>query len=157
MKQSAFAVDDQNKGVVTTEIEGEVVSEDFGNYAQVHHTAGDGEAGFDLTSFGSKNRFLAVLAELELPTEPEVVVGSEFSDGTQRQEYVWANDRLLVVIGADPRTGEHGNETIADKDPGYASAIGIEGHPPEVKSAFEEIKTKATRVKGWNRTEREFL
>jgi len=137
---------------------GKVVVEEVGRHTRIHHTAGDAEAGFDLTEFASAGRWRAVLDELGIDAEPEKVVtsGQEDSDDC-RAVWIWANDHIMLVTGANPLTGELVYFGSRNKDTGYASYIGIEGRGPDVLTAYEAIKDKQSFTEGWDPDSRSYL
>jgi hypothetical protein len=100
----------------------------------LHHTAGDGKAGRDLTTFGSPETFEQVLADLDLPSDPIEL----YDDLDRRRCFVWANDELMIVTGANPITGEHAH--YDQNELGYASYIGIEGDEDAVRTADDVIR-----------------
>lgn len=131
--------------------------DDTAGAARITHPLSFQKAGFDLTEFASADSFRALLKELDLPSEPDIVDRYPDSTDNDHVAFVWANESLVIVTGANPLTGEHGWPDVLPKDEGYASSIGIEGVPQAVEEAFTLISRRGSTDGGRNRTRREYI
>ena len=110
------------------------------------------KAGFDLTSIPA-DKWKQMLKQFGMPEDAEV----ENYDGSPIG-FKWQGDDIVVLTGNNPITGEYG-QTRMKREPevGFASHIGIEGDADKVKGIFDFIKKNADYIKGYNKTEREFI
>ena len=107
--------------------------------------------GFDTTSFGSKERFIAVLEANNLPRNPKR------KDHGSYKTFHWENRKLSMETTNNPVTGEYFEARRRDNEPGFAAYIGIQGSKDEVKTLVEDIKHFAEWIKDESPCEREFV
>ena len=87
--------------------------------------------GFDLTGFDSPEDWKKVLSAAGITNQTP----TRGSDGS----FIWKGSSVTIVTGNDPISGEYMNKN-REKEPGYASYIGLEGDEAAVKKAVEVIK-----------------
>ena len=115
--------------------------------------AGTGVArhGFDLTGFGSADRFRMVLRENGLLAGYRKIrhhVDTRVSAGLPDYfSFTWSNKHVKLITGNNPLTGEYSSPGARSKDYGYASYIGIEGEPGAVARVVASIKAHAQGIK----------
>ena len=105
------------------------------------------EYGFDLTNISSDN-FKKILDEFEL----------DYKSRKKFKSYgwVWKNDKIEIVTGNDPVSGEHATGRREDEK-GYASYVGISGEDEYVEKAAKMFKELSEWMKGQNSEWREFI
>lgn len=118
-------------------------------------TQEDAHAGFDLTDISAKN-WKKLVKMIGAKEKPKKGSGTKTKYGFSELGWIWQGKDVVLVSANDPITGERYNGgREAEKD--YASYIGISGNPAMVKKVYDFIKKNADNVKGYNKTEREFI
>ena len=108
--------------------------------------------GFDLTDFGKAERFKNVLKQNQLPLSARTKLMAK--DMPRRYKvFVWQNKDVKMVTANNPITGKgtDGNEI------GYASYMGIEGKPLNVKRLAKSIRKNAVQIKEENPRENPYV
>lgn len=124
---------------------------------EIGHYNGDREAGFDLSSFDSKEHFVEVLEDIGFDAYYDYVrvdTTQAESDEKPYYRYVWGNDDGMIVFGNNPITGMFRDGTW--KEYGYASYIGIEGTQEFVERAYQVISQEAN-TKDYDMSRRSFI
>lgn len=114
------------------------------------------EYGFDLTDFGSSERFQKVLKENKLPIRARKVCEKLIS-GDKMCSFQWSNKKVKMVTANNPISGKFHNGMRRPIEKGYASYMGIEGDPKAVKKLVLSIKKNADFIKGESPKTRDFI
>lgn len=113
------------------------------------------EWGFDLTDFGSAEKFKKLLRKHNLVSgykrEKVPVAGT---DGYYM--YTWSNKDVKLITANNPITGIHGINKGRRPQKGYASYIGIVGEKEAVKELADDIR-KMAATKDESMYERVFI
>ena len=116
----------------------------------VRHTEyREAEAGFDLTTFPSRNSFQEIINKFDMEYRR-----IETKDGYL---YTWSNEDVMIVTGNNPISGVFRYPNQREKETGYASFIGVQGKEGIVENIAEEINERAKFVKAYNPQERAFI
>jgi len=119
--------------------------------------AGIARHGFDLTDFGSPEKFQMVLRENGLLASYRRITHRSSTDRTLKwYSFEWKNKRVKLITANNPLTGDS-DRPGGNKERGYASYIGIEGEPSAVARVAASIKTHAKYIKDENPTDREYV
>ena len=94
--------------------------------------------GFDLTSFGTADKFKDILNKFGLKKYSKVK--KDLGDGIFYYMFTWYKPGLKIQTGNNPLTGEYNQPNRRDPEKGYASYIGITGEESEVLKLKDEIK-----------------
>lgn len=113
------------------------------------------EYGFDLTHFGSAKKFDAILKKHGLVKYQRLVRHSPYHR-VKYYVYSWKGLGLEIHTGNNPLTGAYSSPERRQKEKGYASYIGIEGHPARVTALARDIHSDAS-IKGHNPTHNEYI
>jgi hypothetical protein len=114
--------------------------------------------GFDLTSFGSAQKFQDLLKRHGLSAHRLVV--EHYDGGAYSGRHVWYAPRegLEMVTKNNPLTGMYGDGTENRKpEKGYASYIGITGEKSKVLALVKDIKKTTKDIKDESPNERQFI
>lgn len=131
------------------------VTDRHGDTVKVGHGFADREAGFDLTSFNTREQFVALLEELGLdPYYDYARVNASTDSSEDYYYYVWGNKNGMILLGNNPITGEYRDGSF--KDYGYASYIGIEGNKEFVDRALHLI-IQCGNIKDIDKQRRSFI
>jgi len=125
---------------------------------KVRHRFGSAGASFDGIDFtGSHGEaFAKILDQFDLGREPTVVEMYPENDSSVRY-YVWHNQRVLIVCGNNPLTGETGKEIMASREKGHAHYVGIEGERTTVDAVRKELAKRATFYEAVDKTQRSYI
>lgn len=113
--------------------------------------------GFDLTSFGTAEKFQALLKRHRLTRfhkEPHRVDRGDYH--SKYVYFIWSGIGLKMITGNNPITGEFNEPGRRENEPGYASYIGIEGTASKVKALAEDIR-KIAYIKDESPGKRDFI
>lgn len=121
--------------------------------------------GFDLTDFKSAEDFKALLKKHGLTKHKRIFhalwhKGEKFyKKGDGYTVFSWSNPEgtLELRTGNNPITGEYNMPKQRAREKGYASYMGIKGENDKVVLLADDIKTRATAIKGENDKELEFI
>jgi|CXWL01.1.fsa_nt_gi hypothetical protein len=116
------------------------------------------EAGFDLTGISGSNwkKLLKLVGASETP----VKFGPDEKDehGLSKLGWFWQGKNVLIVSGVNPITSEHYTYGKRKDWFDYASYIGISSPTKEGrKLVVDFIKKNATNIKGYNKSQREYI
>lgn len=104
------------------------------------------EYGFDLTDFGSVDKFKKVLKNNKLPMSAKKKC--EKSSYGELCSFEFANKDVKLITANNPLTGEHANYPSRPKEKGYASYIGLTGKKESVSKLKTSIVANAEMIKG---------
>jgi hypothetical protein len=120
--------------------------------------AGIARHGFDLTDFGSPEKFQMVLRENGLLASYRRITHRSATDKTRRYyNFEWSNKRVKLITANNPLTGDPDVPGRRQKEYGYASYIGIEGEPGAVARVVASIKQHAQSIKDESVGNREYI
>lgn len=103
--------------------------------------AAEATGGFDLTHFGTVQRFEGLLRAHDLEYRGQ--------RDTITETFVWSNGRgLILTTGNNPITGEYRHAGEREPEKGYASHIQVAGPESEALALYADIETRATYIKG---------
>ena len=110
--------------------------------------------GFDLTSFGSAEKFGALLKHHHL-SKYERVKHLTVGDMSY-YHFVWSNPDLILSTSNNPLTGEYTNVNQRKPEKGYASYIAIRGKKDKVLALVKDIKKTTKDIKDESKYVSEF-
>jgi hypothetical protein len=111
--------------------------------------------GFDLTGFGSAEKFSALLKRHHL-SKYERVKHLTVGDMSY-YHFVWSNPDLILSTSNNPLTGEYtGGDAQREREKGYASYIAIRGKKDKVLALVKDIKKTTKDIKDESKYVSEF-
>lgn len=111
--------------------------------------------GFDLTDFGSAERFKSLLKRHGLLGGYKRI--KPYTEHPDVYFYTWSNSKLSLTTGNNPLTGKYSTPRMRPDEKGYASYIGIEGEPEAVMKLAKDIRNTAEFIKDESPQERDFI
>ena len=112
--------------------------------------------GFDLTDFGSAEKFEKVLKNNNISSMP-----TKWCERNQERplcKFEWLGKNVSLITANNPITGEYANEGNRTPEKGYASYMGICGNPSQVQKLVKDIKKVAKDgIKDESVCERSFI
>ena len=118
------------------------------------------EHGFDLTSFGTAEKFKKVLKANKLPTKGEkkcTVDKDLMGSAIKMCQFEWANKNIKLITSNNPITGQYNEPKRRKPEKGYASYIGIVGDDKQVLKLVKSIKKQASFIKDESIGARDFI
>ena len=112
------------------------------------------EWGFDLTHFGSAEKFKALLKRHNLKTYKKETHTSPLRI---YYSYLWESPTLRLITGNNPLTGEYTVPQGRRKEKGYASYIGLQGTEAGVVKIANDIRKSATWSEAESPNQRQFI
>jgi hypothetical protein len=135
------------------------VTDTYRDRVKVGHRFTDKEAGFDLTSFNTREGFVTLLEELGLDPYYDYarVNPNKVGVNDEYYYYIWGNENGMILLGNNPITGDYSDPAGRQNEPGYASYIGIEGDKEFVDNALVSIVGYTDYYKDIDKQRRSFI
>jgi hypothetical protein len=121
------------------------------------------EWGFDLTGFGTADKFKALLNRHGLTkfkkNVKRVAPMTKGEKGYVYYSFQWSrpDGKLKIITGNNPITGEYSMPKARELERGYASYIGIEGDKDNVLALKDDIKNITDDIKDESPNQRDFI